>query len=85
MVDFLKFSHIFVVMDDFYYFMQSHILAKYLPGGYLPCGSVHSEVINTAMELIQSLQHNSFTRVKTLLLHGPRGTVCILYVYSCTA
>ena len=74
-------------MDDFYYFMQSHILAKYLPGGYLPCGSAHSEVINTAMELIQSLQHNSFTRVKTLLLHGPRGTrinsVCS--GYSCTA
>ena len=66
-------SPIFIFVYS-YYFMQSHILAKYLPDGYLPCGSAHSEVINTAMELIQSLQHNSFTRVKTLLLYGPRGT-----------
>ncbi|XP_065883640.1 uncharacterized protein [Dysidea avara] len=53
---------------------QSHILRKYLPEGYLPCGSAHSEVINTALELVQSLQHNSFTRLKSLLLYGPRGT-----------
>ena len=52
---------------------QSHILRKYLPEGYLPCGSAHSEVINTALELVQSLQHNSFTRLKSLLLYGPRG------------
>ena len=62
-----------VVINGCYCFIQSHILAKYLPDGYLPCGSAHNEVINVAMELIQSLQHNSLTKVKTLLLHGPRG------------
>lgn len=53
---------------------ETHVLSKFLPLGYLPCGESHDSVIDSALDMIHVLLTSSVTRVQSLLLYGPRGS-----------
>ncbi len=53
---------------------ESHVLAKYFPLSYLPCGESHDSVIESGLDMIHILMTSLATRVQSLLIYGPKGS-----------
>ena len=61
-------------IDPAYTHSEDHVVSKYLPFGYLPCGEGHDAIIDEALEVIHTLKQSSMTRMQSVLLYGPRGS-----------
>ena len=52
----------------------THVLTNFLPLGYLSWGEAHASVIDAVLDTIHVLITSSATRLRIVLLHGPRGS-----------
>ena len=68
------FSRAIREINPAYTHSETHILTNFLPLGYLSCGEAHASVIDAVLDTIHVLVTSSATRLRTVLLHGPRGS-----------